>query len=499
MENKYDIIIIGSGIGGLMSAFVLSKHGYKVCVLEKNSKLGGTLQSYKRSGRMLGTGMHYVGSLDKGQMMHNIFKYFGLFDGIQYQRLNEDGFDVFNIGGKELKFPMGMNNYRKNLVQHFPAEEEAINRYVSEIINTVKEQDVYSLQDPSEGKNFESNFLAVNVWEYISSLTKNPDLRNAMAALNFVYAGRKEVTPMYNHALINYYFISSAYRIVGSTQIVADKLAKQIRNFGGTILNKHQVEEFIFDGRKLTGVKTIDGKIFFGDSFISNAHPTTTMRWIPEGKIKKPYRKRLTGLKNTLSAFSLHLILKPNTVKYRNYNYNFYKNNNVWYASTYDEAKWPEHYFVHWPAITLNPEYVDNVTVLTHMKYEEVKKWIDLPIKNRGGEYEQFKKDKAEKLLELVAQKFPEFKENLETYYTATPLSFKNYLGTPTGSMYGTERNYKRPYDSYISHKTKIPNLFLTGQNLNLHGMLGVSLSSLITSGEFVGLKKLLKEVREDF
>jgi all-trans-retinol 13,14-reductase len=65
--------------------------------------------------------------------------------------------------------------------------------------------------------------------------------------------------------------------------------------------------------------------------------------------------------------------------------------------------------------------------------------------------------------------------------------------------MYGKERDYQRPLESTISHRTKIPNLYLTGQNLNLHGMLGVSLSSLITAGEFVGLKKLLKEVRETF
>ena len=499
MDNKFDIIIIGSGIGGLMSAFVLSKHGYKVCVLEKNGKLGGTLQSYKRNGRMLGTGMHYIGSLDEGQMMHNIFKYFGLFDGLQYQRLDDDGFDVFNIGGKEVKFPMGMNNYRKSLVQQFPLEEEAINQYISGLLSTVKEQDVYSLQEPAEGKNSESNFLATNAWDYICSLTNNPDLRNAMAALNFVYAGRREVTPMYNHALINYYFISSAYRIVGNTQMIAEKLATQIQDFGGAIITRQQAKEFVFDEDKLTGVKTTSGETFYGDNFISNAHPTTTMSWIPEGKIKKTYRKRLTGLKDTLSAFSLHLIVKPGTVKYRNYNYNFYKNSDVWYASTYDEKKWPEHYFIHWPADTLNPEYVDNVTLLTHMKYEEVEKWSSLPIKRRGETYEQFKKEKAEKLLNLVAKQFPEFKENLETYYVATPLSFKDYLGTPTGSMYGTERNFQRPFDSYISHKTKIPNLYLTGQNLNLHGMLGVSLSSLITSGEFVGLKKLLKEVRDTF
>jgi all-trans-retinol 13,14-reductase len=499
MSKKYDFIIIGSGIGGLMSAFVLSKYGYSVCLLEKNNKLGGTLQAYKRNGRMLGTGMHYIGSLDKGQMMHSIFKYFGLFDGIEYQRMDENGFDIFNIAGQEIKYPMGLNNLRTQFYEYFPNDKEAVDQYISGLVRTVKQQNVYSLKEPEKAESWEKGALAESAWEFICSLTENEDLRNALAALNYVYAGRKEVTPFYNHALINYYFISSSYRIVGSSQLMADRLAEQIKDFGGTILNRQEVEQFVFDDKYLTGVKTKTGDTFYADNFISNAHPTTTMKWIPEGKIKKSYRKRMSKLKNTLPAFSLHLILKSDTVKYRNYNYSYYKNKDVWYASSYDEKNWPEHYLIHFPPKTKDPEFVDDVTILTHMKYAEVEKWKDLPLKRRGVEYEAFKKEKAEKLLDFVAEKFPEFKENLESYYVATPLAFKDYLGTPTGSMYGKERDYQRPLESTISHRTKIPNLYLTGQNLNLHGMLGVSLSSLITTGEFVGLKKLLKEVRETF
>ena len=50
MENKYDIVIIGSGLGGLVSGYILSKEGYKVCILEKNHQIGGTLQCFKRDG-----------------------------------------------------------------------------------------------------------------------------------------------------------------------------------------------------------------------------------------------------------------------------------------------------------------------------------------------------------------------------------------------------------------------------------------------------------------
>ena len=155
MTKKYDFVIVGSGIGGLMTAFVLSKKGYQVCLLEKNGKLGGTLQAYKRNGRMLGTGMHYIGSLDKGQMMYSIFKYFGLFDGIEYQRMDEKGFDVFNIAGKEIKYPMGLNNLRRQFYNYFPDEKDAIDHYITGLVNTVKEQNVYALKEEEVSKKWD--------------------------------------------------------------------------------------------------------------------------------------------------------------------------------------------------------------------------------------------------------------------------------------------------------------------------------------------------------
>ncbi len=112
MTERYDIIIIGSGLGGLQCGVILSKKGYKVLILEKNHQIGGSLQAFRRSGSTFSTGMHYIGNLDEGQAMNKIFKYFNLFDGIEYKRLNANGFDIFNIDGAEYKFPIGFDNFK---------------------------------------------------------------------------------------------------------------------------------------------------------------------------------------------------------------------------------------------------------------------------------------------------------------------------------------------------------------------------------------------------
>lgn len=495
MTEKYDIIIIGGGLGGLQCGVMLGRKGYKVLVLEKNRRIGGSLQTFKRKGCTFSTGMHYVGSLDEGQALHKIFQYFNLFDGMEYKRLDETGFDIFNIGGTEYRFPMGFNNFRKQMCAYFPGEKEAIDKYVAEIQKTIDTQDIYLLKNTENKPGDVARYLTMNTWDYICSLTENTRLRQVLSALNFVYAGVKEKSPFYLHALINYHFITSSYRIVGSSGTIAKKLKDQIIENGGHVFTKKEVVNLIINNNKVIAVETGDGMKYVADNIISDVHPATTMDMIGEGGIKKSFRNRMKNKENTMSAFAVHLNIKKDSFRYINANYNYYKRNDVWYASYYDEKSWPEHYFMHCGIPENGSEHTNCIGLLTHMKFEEVARWKDLPINKRGADYLKFKNKKAKDLIDLATETFPELAGNIVDFTVSTPLTYHDYLGTPTGSMYGTLRDSNNPVGSYISPRTKIGNLFFTGQNLNLHGMLGVSLSSILTCGEFVGVNNLLKEI----
>jgi len=141
------------------------------------------------------------------------------------------------------------------------------------------------------------------------------------------------------------------------------------------------------------------------------------------------------------------------------------------------------------------------VTLMTYMRFEDVERWAHTfntvsDEKSRGEDYEAFKKEKAEKLFDPVEQKFPGFKDSIQSYYTATPLSVRDYIGTDDGSLYGIVKDYREPMKTFISPRTKIPNLFLTGQNLNLHGVLGVTVSSILTCSEILGIDYMLEKIK---
>ncbi|MBC8321652.1 MAG: NAD(P)/FAD-dependent oxidoreductase [Bacteroidetes bacterium] len=495
MDKQYDIIIIGSGLGGLQCGVILSRKGYKVLVLEKNKQIGGSLQTFKRNGCTFSTGIHYIGSLDEGQTLNKIFKYFKLFDGIEYKRLNSDGFDIFNIDGTEYHFPIGFSNFKKQMYDYFPSEKDAIDKYVAEIKNTVNNQDIYLLKNAENGSSAIGKHLSMNAWDYINSITKNTRLQQVLSALNFVYAGVKEKSPFYIHALINNHFITSSYRIVGNTGLIAKKLKDEIIENGGDVHTNKKVVNLVINNNKISSVETKDHNKYFANNIISDVHPATTMDMIGEGLIKKSFRKRMKNKENTMSAFGVHISLKKNSLKYINANYNYYKRDDVWYASYYDEKLWPEHYFLHCGIPEKESEYTNCIGLLTHMKFEEVARWEELPVNKRGDDYEEFKNKKAKMLIELATKNFPQLRNNIVGFNVSTPLTYRDYLGTPMGSLYGTLHNFKNPADSYISPRTKISNLFFTGQNINLHGMLGVSVSSILTCGEFVGVNKILKEI----
>ena len=132
-DNNYDAIIIGSGLGGLLCGYILSREGMHVCILEKNSKPGGALQTFRRKGIEFDTGIHYIGGLDDGQNLNRYFRYFGLSDNLKLKRLNLDRFDVIAFDDAEYPLAQGFDNFVGQLLPFFPDKKEALKSYIDKL------------------------------------------------------------------------------------------------------------------------------------------------------------------------------------------------------------------------------------------------------------------------------------------------------------------------------------------------------------------------------
>jgi all-trans-retinol 13,14-reductase len=278
--------------------------------------------------------------------------------------------------------------------------------------------------------------------------------------------------------------------------MMIDILADNITEGGGTIIKNIAARKFIPVNGSISAVELADGERIEAKYFISNTHPEQVISMLGEMKVPKAFSHRVNTLEDTIGMFTLYLVFKKECFPYLNHNFYHYNQDNVWLAGNYDPSIWPQAYVLMCTASSKSKEYAESASVLTYMKFSELQKWKDTFTGNRGNDYEEFKRRKADLLLKTVEREFPGISGCVEAFYTSTPLTWRDYTGTRGGSAYGLMKDYNKPMESIILPRTKIPNLLLTGQNTNMHGILGVTISAVLTCGELVNLRKLIADIR---
>ncbi|GIZ14382.1 phytoene desaturase family protein [Capnocytophaga catalasegens] len=496
-NQKYDVVIIGSGLGGLMSAIILAKEGKRVCVLEKNNQYGGNLQCFVRDKILFDTGVHYLGSLSENQILNKCFKYAGIMDKLDLQPLNPDGFDYICFGDDPIEYPyaQGYTNFIKQLTSFFPSEQKAIEYYCRTLQDICDKFPLYRLKSEKYYDNLD--IFSIKLEAYIKKLTSNTHLQAVLTGTSFLYGGVSSQTPLYVHALSVNSYIESAWRCKKGGAQITNLLIKELRKHGVDLFKHNQVTHFLYDEKNIKAVQTTQGKTFYGTLFISNIDIKTTLLLAGKERFKKAYYNRIMRLKPISAAFSLHITLKPNTFPY--YLSNFYyfdKKEHVWNAAQ----------CLHFTSylLTMNPSkehsnWSESISILTYMSFEQVKQWestfnTKTCEQSRGNDYEKFKQQKVEELICLVEKKFPNIRQCINKIYTSSPLSYRDYIGTSHGSMYGYTKEADFPMNNFILPNTHIPNLFLTGQTVNMHGLFGVTIGAIRTCSHILGKGNFLIE-----
>ena len=501
--NGNSYAIIGSGLGGLLTAYLLSKEGLKVIVLEKHRKFGGCLQTFKRDRYRFDTGMHYIGSMAPGQLLFNYWKYFGLSDNLDLLQMNPDGFDIISFYDHELPMAQGFNNFIDQLLPHFPDAAPTLSIYLQKLNEIAKSHPLYNLEIPS--KTNQESFSCFKAYDFLNDLAsviRHPSsgirLSSVLAGNNFLYAGNPATTPLSQFGLINHSFISSAWRLASGSQQIADILVEGIRAHGGEVLAKKKVTSIGRTGERFI-IDTADGDRFEASQVISDIHPVATLQLLREIQVQKAFRERITHLPNTVSVFSVYLGLKPDTFPFLNYNVYHHITSDVWTdpGCRKPDAGWPTQFLFMTPPEKEQGEFANTAVILAPMQFSELKEWEKSDSGAREKSYFVFKAKKAKLLLDAVYDKFPNLKEAMVTIEISTPLTWRDYTGTLQGSMYGVVKDADNPLKSTIHPKTKIPGLFFTGQNVNLHGALGVTIGSVMTCGEILGLSHVLDTIKE--
>jgi all-trans-retinol 13,14-reductase len=494
-------VIIGSGLGGLLSAVLLAKEGMRVCVLEKNKQVGGCLQTFSLHKTVFDSCVHYIGGLGEGHTLHRIFRYAGIMAKLQLHAFDADGFDRIAFGDEMLTYPqaVGRENFVAQLLPYFPQEEKALRQYLQTVSDVTAQFPLYHLRNGSADEK--AAVTGLGLTDVLNSITPNRRLQNVLIGNNLLYAGVADKTPFYLHALVLESYLHSAHKIVPGSSQIAKYLWQELQAHGGVVYRNTEVTALEEENGMIAYAETAAGGRFYGRHFISSIHPAALLQITGSKLLRTAYRQRIATLEQTQAGYMLNLVLQPGTVPHRNYNLYWHRTDDA-LAAVSGNGEWPGTYALYFVEDRKHPGFAESLSILTYMDPAETAAWGPThnhsgQVADRGAAYAGFKAQHSERLLNQVLQHVPELAGNIVAQSTATPLTYRDYTHTPGGSMYGILKNVHEPAKTTIATRTRIPNLLLTGQNVNLHGVLGVSITAIATCAELVGLDHLLEKINK--
>ena len=481
---KYNVIIIGSGLGGLECGYILARQGKNVLILEQGNQPGGCLQSYKRGGFTFDTGFHYVGGLDEGESLYSVFKYLDLIS-LPWHQLDKDCFDKVTIGNRSFALAQGYKNFYNQLADEFPSERFGLLHYVKQLKDSIAEQ-VEPFTPDSIHPEYMGALVTTSAWRFLEETFNNPILRDVLSGTSLKMELRKESLPLFSFLHGKSSYVESSWRLRGDASQITDRLIVGIRRMGGEVVCHAKVTELTEKDGRLEYAVCENGERYEGDTFISDIHPAQTSDLVKESsKIKKVFRSRINAVTNTFGMFTVSLVFPANTIRYFNYNHYIYPKGDVWNTQkdgVLVSCRVPED----------GTEYTRQVDLLTPVNWSVFKGWQGTLVGHRGESYEELKDCIADKCIDQVAPFIPEIR-SYSHRYTSTPLTWNDYTLTPEGSAYGMRKDYLNPLMTLLSPHTPIPNLLFTGQNLMIHGVHGVTMTSLHTCAAIIGRDAIWK------
>lgn len=461
----HDVLIIGSGLGGLECGALLAQRGLKVLVLESSHQPGGCMQSFRRGGQHYDTGLHYVGGLAPGQALHKAFGQLGLLD-LPWQRMDED-FDHVIIGGRHFAFHQGYDAFVESLAKDFPHQREALKSYVQRLQNII------------------ASDMEVCAYDYLRQTFSDDLLLNVVSAAAMKTELRRDTLPLFNFAHTCSSYIESSWRLRGDGNLLVNRLISIISEADGEVRTNSKVVRLTEEDGRITKATCADGSSYEAGYFISDIHPAMLCQLLEEcPSVRKAFRRRMTTAENTCGMFTVQLCIKPDALRYFAHNVFVYDKPNVWTMTEENEpvkgvmisSRVPED----------GSDVLRQIDLLTPMPWYECEEWTDTKVGHRGDDYKAFCQRKAKQCIELAEQYTPDLHDMVEQCYTSTPLTYRDYLGTPEGGAFGMRKDCRMPMLSFHSVNTPLPNLLLTGQSIILPGIEGVTMTAFETCNKII-------------
>ena len=516
-SEKYDVIIIGSGMSGLTAGVLLAQKGKKVLILEKHFKAGGWTHTFRRDNYEWDVGIHYIGEVhSKRSPVRKLFDLVS--DGKLKWNKMDDNYDRIIFPDRQYNLTAPRDRFIPDMAAYFPGTEDKLAKYLEMVDSSVK-----------SGQNYFSN-KAQPRW--ISALTYS-----RMTRKYFKYSDRTTrdvIMEIFNdeeilgvlsgqwgdyglppgqssfamHSMVVRHYLNGGNYPIGTSRKIAETTVDYLEDMGGKLYVNAPVDEILTRGGKTMGVILEGGDEIFAPLVISSAGVINTYgKFLRNAPNMKSYSQQLKTITPTPSYVCLYMGLNKSAEELK------LDNTNLWIYPSYDHDKNVSTFlndiekdfpvvYVSFPSAK-DPEHSEKhpgsstMEAITVSPWEYYDTWSNKPWKNRGDDYEMLKSKISDRILEKVYEYAPQAREAMDYHELSTPLSVKSLANYQKGELYGINHNPDRFHQRWLRPRTDIKNLYLTGQDVLTVGVTSALFSGLLTASAILRenlMSKLMKD-----
>jgi all-trans-retinol 13,14-reductase len=505
VEDRFDAIVIGSGMGGLTAASLLARHAsQRVLVLERHYTPGGFTQVFRRPSYQWDVGVHYIGQVnDPGSPVRAAFDH--LTDGRLQWHAMPDVYDRIVLGGREYEFPSGAERLRDRLKGHFPSEGPAIDGYFRAVRNCVRSSNLFlaskAVPRPIErvaGPLMRAPFLrhaGRTTGDVLAGLGCSRELAGVLTAQWGDYGLPPGRSSFGIHAIVvEHYFNGAAYPVGGAGAIL-ETMLPAIEGAGGKLLVSADVKEVLVDDRgRAIGVRMQDGREFHAATVISDAGAANTYRRLLSPLVCKTQdaMQQIGRILPSMAHLSLYVGLKSTSEELGIGPGNLWicpgpdHDANVSRSEASCDGPLPV-LFISFPSAK-DPSFTSRypgratIEVVAPAPFAWFESWVDTRWKHRGVEYDELKARLTERLKGELENAVPQVRGKIDYCELSTPLSTRSFTNHQNGEIYGLAHVPERFRLNCLGPRTTVRGLYLTGADVTMAGVTGAMMGGVLTA-----------------